>query len=367
MDYKEDWRKSQERFQAFWQGEILDRCCIAVRAPRGDCRHVQPEPPGNPQELRRWWLDPEDNLKRQIAEFESTFYGGEAYPAAAMCLGASVMAGFYGSPAEYRPETVWYHPVIQDWANFELHFDPDHNELYKITLETARYYARESQGRFLVSLPELGSATDDLSLLRGMQPLLLDMLDCPVPVKSAIARLAETWGSVHNQLYRIAAPANQGGCCIAWMQTWAPGPSYQMSCDFSAVLSPKLFKEFIVPEIRQYLAVNEYSVYHWDGPDALKHLDALLAIPEIDAIQWTQGEGNPPVANSGWIPYYRRIQAAGKRLILPFVEINEVETLLAQLSSRGLLLVTRANSEEEARTLLQKVPGWTRDQPLEHF
>ena len=361
MYYKEDWHKSKERFLAFWQGEILDRCCISVRAPRDNSHFSPPEPPENPDDLLKWWLDPEDNLKRQIDEFESTYYGGEAYPAATMCLGASVMAGFYGSPAEYRPETVWYHPVIEDWDTFPFHFDPASNDLYKVTLETARYYARESQGRFLVSLPELGAATDDLSLLRGMQPLLLDMLDRPEVVKPAIARLAQTWGEVHNELYQIAAPANEGGCCIAWMQTWAPGSNYQMSCDFSAILSPKMFKEFIVPEIQAYLKVNEYSVYHWDGPDVLKHLDHLLALPEIDAIQWTQGDGNPPASYPGWIPYYQRIQAAGKRLILPFVQIHEVESLLSQLSARGLLLLTRASSAEEARDLLQKVPGWTRD------
>jgi 5-methyltetrahydrofolate--homocysteine methyltransferase len=194
-----------------------------------------------------------------------------------------------------------------------------------------------------------------------MQPLVLDMMERPEPVKAAVVRLSETWTEVHEELYQMAAPANDDGCCIAWMQSWAPGRHYQMSCDFSAVLSPRLFDEFIVPEIRTYLEVNEYSVYHWDGPDAVKFLDSLLAIEELDAIQWTQGAGSPPASDPRWIPLYRKIQAAGKRLILPFVEVAEVEGLLAQISSRGLLIGTAASSEDEARDLLRKVPGWTRD------
>jgi hypothetical protein len=361
MYYKEDWPKAKERFLAFWQGELVDRCCVAVQAPRKNSHYLAPQPPESHSELLKWWLDPEDNLKRQVAEFDSTYYGGEAYPAATMCLGASVMAGFYGSPAEFRPETVWYHPIIQDWESTCLEFDPETNSLYRVTIDAARYYACESRDRFLVSLPELGAATDDLSLLRGMQPLLYDMLDHPAAVKQAIAQLAETWGKVHNELYQIAAPMNEGGCCIAWMQTWAPGSHYQMSCDFSAILSPKLFREFILPEIQAYLKVNEYSVYHWDGPDAIKHLDALLSVPEIDAIQWTQGEGQAPASDPRWVANYQRIQQAGKKLILPFVEINEIETLLSQLTSRGLMLRTTASSEEEARDLLAKVSRWTRD------
>lgn len=361
MHYKDDWPQARERFLAFWDGEIVDRCCIAVQAPRHGSHYVRPEPPQSPDELSRWWLDPEDNLERMVAQFEGTYYGGEAYPATTMCLGASVMAAFFGSTAELRPETVWYHPVIEDWESTRLSFDKAADPLYRVTIEATRYYAQESRGRYLVSLPELGSASDDLSLMRGMQPLVLDMIQQPEPIRAALALLADTWVELNEELYAIAAEANDGGCPIEWMQTWAPGPHYQMSCDFSAVLSPSLFDEFIVPELRTYLRVNEYAVYHWDGPDAVKYLDSLLAIDEIDAIQWTQGAGSPPASDPRWIGGYRKIQAAGKKLILPFVEIGEVETLLSQLSSRGLLVGTAAPSEEEARSLLRKVERWTRD------
>jgi hypothetical protein len=361
MYYKEDWPAARERFLAFWRGEIVDRCCVAVQAPRDGTRYVPPEPPSARADLERWWLDPEQNLARMVSEFEHTFYGGEAFPATTMCLGASVMAGFYGSPAEFRPETVWFHPFIEDWSSTILGFEPEENRLYRATLDAVRYYAAECRGRYLVSLPELGAATDDLSLMRGMEQLVLDMVYEPDAVHDAIAVLAETWAEVHGQMHRIAAPVNDDGGCIAWMQSWAPGPHYQMSCDFSAVLSPKLFDEFVVPEIHAYLDVNEYSVYHWDGPDAVKHLDSLLRIEGIDAIQWTQGAGSPPASDPRWIAEYRRIQQAGKRLILPFVEIGEVETLLSQLSSRGLLLCTTAADEAEARDLLRKVARWTRD------
>jgi hypothetical protein len=361
MFYKEDWQQAKERFLAFWQAEILDRCCIAVRAPRDGSHYRPPEPPGDPVELEKWWLDPEDNLKRMVTEFENTYYGGEAYPATTMCLGASVMAGFYGSPAEYRQETVWYQPVINDWAAFPVEFHPAINFYYKVTMDALRYYVQESRGRFLVSLPELGTATDDLSLMRGMQPLLFDMVDDPLPVERAIQTMAKTWNQVHLEMYNLAHSLNDDGCPIAWMQSWAPGPHFQLSCDFSSILSPKMFKKFIIPELETYLQVNTFGVYHWDGPDAVKHLEALLAMKDIDAIQWTQGDGSLPAADPQWIPNYKKIQAAGKKLILPFVEINEVETLLGQLSSRGLLLVTRASSEAEANELLRKVSGWTRD------
>lgn len=360
MYYKDDWDKAKARFLAFWDREIVGRCCLAVAAPRQGARPCPPEdPPRTDVELRRYWLDPPYNLRRMLAHFERTYYGGEAYPATTMCVGASAMAAFYGSRVEYRPETVWFHPAIDDLAAMPWTFDPQTAPLYRATIESTRYYAQECRGRYLVGLPELGSATDDLSLLRGMQPLVYDMIDQPEAVRRGIDALVTTWCRVHQELYEIARPANDGGCPIPWMQTWAPGPHYQMSCDFSAVLSPGMFRRFIVPEIQAYMRVNTYSVYHWDGPDALKHLDALLELEDLKAVQWTAGAGQEPAASPRWIPYYRRIQAAKKCLILPFVLKEEVETLLAALSSRGLFLVTWASSEEEARDLLCRAESWT--------
>jgi len=359
MYYKDDWDKAKARFLAFWDREMVDRCCLAVTAPRQGARPPSPEPtPRTEAELIRYWLDPEDNLRRMLARFERTYYGGEAYPATTMCVGASAMAAFYGSRVEYRPETAWFHPAIEDLGAFSWSVDAT-CPLYRATFDSARYFVQECRGRYLVGLPELGSATDDLSLLRGMQPLVFDMLDQPEAVERGIGALVDTWCRAHRELYEIARPANDGGCPIPWMQTWAPGPHYQMSCDFSAVLSPAMFRRFILPEIRGYLKVNAYSVYHWDGPDALKHLDALLELDDLKAIQWTAGEGQASAASPRWIPYYRRIQAAGKCLILPFAEVGEVESLLTALSSRGLLLAMWASGEEEARHLLRQAARWT--------
>ncbi len=361
MYYKEDWAEARKRFEAFWQRELIDRCCVAVQAPRSGKTPPPPAIPDDPMELERWWLDPEDNLRRMLAQFERTYYGGEAYPATTLCLGASAMAAFYGSRIEYRPETVWYHPVLKDIAAFPWETDPAAHPLYHALVEATRYYAEQCRGRYLVGLPELGSATDNLSLLRGMQDLAYDMIDEPDTTGRAIDTMATAWNALHRELDGIARPCNDGGCCIPWMQSWAPGPHYQMSADFCSILSPSMFRAFIVPELHRYLESNTWSVYHWDGADALKHADALLEMDEIKAIQWTPGEGSPPTFSPEWLPYYHRIQAAGKCLILPFVRIHEVEPLLAELSSRGLLLVTHADSPGQADALLHRVAQWTRD------
>jgi hypothetical protein len=34
MYYKPDWELAKKRIEAFWQNEVIDRCCVAVFAPR---------------------------------------------------------------------------------------------------------------------------------------------------------------------------------------------------------------------------------------------------------------------------------------------------------------------------------------------
>jgi len=55
-----------------------------------------------------------------------------------------------------------------------------------------------------------------------------------------------------------------------------------------------------------------HSFYHLDGVGQLPHLDALLAIPELEGVQWVMGDGQPDAEHWGHV--YRKIRAAGKLL-----------------------------------------------------
>ena len=107
------------------------------------------------------------------------------------------------------------------------------------------------------------------------------------------------------------------------------------------------------------MRVNEYSVYHMDGPDELKHLDSVLALPDLKTIQWTPGDGQPGGGSPLWFPYYERIQRADKCLILVAVDPGDIENLLATISSRGLHINTSVGTQGEADDLLAEVERWT--------
>ncbi|HET6484937.1 MAG TPA: hypothetical protein VFH83_00875, partial [Spirochaetia bacterium] len=185
--------------------------------------------------------------------------------------------------------------------------------------------------------------------------------DHPEAVRTAIDFISETFLEMQEDLWRLIQPTNQRGGVLPWMMLWMPGKhGNQLACDLSSVLSPSIFRSFFIPSIRREGQWTAFGTYHLDGPACIRaHLDALLETDEIKAIEWTPGAGSPPASHPEYFPQYRRIQASGKRLIL-LAEIREVETILSELSARGLYIITRADTEEEAKDLLRKVGSWTR-------
>jgi hypothetical protein len=289
--YKPDWAAAQKRLEAFWAGEVLDRCPVAVLAPRN--RRAKTLEPAGPADIEAYY-------RREIARLESTYFGGEAAPVAR--AGACVI--------------------------------------------------ERCAGRYFVGNPEVSGAGDALARTRGAHRLCIDLLEQPETVRSAIAALTGEWIQQHEEFYRQVRGANQGAGVIAWLALWAPGRHALLACDFSAIISPHAFREFFLPEIDRETEWCEYATYHLDGPQAMKaHLPTLLAHRGIHVIQFSPGYA--PALSPQFIPRYKEIQASGKRLYLP-VRPGEIEPLLAELSPRGLFLSTQAGSEAEANALLER-------------
>ena len=102
------------------------------------------------------------------------------------------------------------------------------------------------------------------------------------------------------------------------------------------------------------------SIYHLDGPGAVRHVPALLAIEELTSIQWIQGAGQP--LPSGWIPLLRRIQDGGKSVALYYGGSHggdadleaEIDALCAALDPDRLFIWAVVGSAEEAEAAVAR-------------
>ena len=357
MLYKEDWDKARERLLGWWQGEVVDRAVIQVTAPRDGTGR---ESRWNDFFMVHHHQEPELVIEEWEKHCRETFFGGEMIPNLWINLGPGIPAAYLGCTLRMSEDTVWFEPPGDLSLKEILELRLDENEKWwKITQEFTALAAESGKGKYITGLTDLNSVFDILCHLRGTQRVLYDLIDSPDLVKQACELINNIWLACYDRLTGLSMRYQEGSAF--WMSIWCPGRGSDVQCDFSAMISPEMFEEFVLGHLTQEIRNTDQSIFHLDGPGQIPHLDILLEIPELNGIQWVPGAGNPQTGSSEWFPMYRRIQEKGKLLVLQNMDKEDVEGVLTNLSSRGLLIETKCDSESEARDLLEKVAKWTRD------
>jgi len=113
------------------------------------------------------------------------------------------------------------------------------------------------------------------------------------------------------------------------------------------------FLDTALPPLVDLIDSLDYAMYHLDGTGALSHLDTLLGIKNLRAIQWVPGSGHESV--SQWYDLIRHILSRGKSVEV-FAGMDEVDDLAKNVGTRGLLIYTGVSSPDEAASLLEKYP-----------
>jgi hypothetical protein len=123
------------------------------------------------------------------------------------------------------------------------------------------------------------------------------------------------------------------------------------------MVSPTMASTLMLPDIVTEMAPLKRSIFHLDGPKALRHLDLLLDLSQLDAVQWVYGAGAGPAVR--WVEIYRRIQAAGKSLQLIAHDADDALIVLDRLEPEGVWITveTPFDSVGEAEAFLKRVGG----------
>jgi hypothetical protein len=325
-----------------------------VTSPRDGAPSSPSAPSPAPADARRWWLDPSGRVDRFERETAATFFGGEAHARFDPQLGPGNLAAFLGSEPHYTPDTVWFDPCIDDPDRHPaLAFDP-RNPHFRAQMAIADAGLAAGRGRWPVTYPDLIENVDVLVSLRGMEHLLEDMMDRPGWVVDQVAAINRIFFQVYD-LMRASLGDAWGGTHWGAFCLYGEGRTAKVQCDASAAFGPPQFRRFVAPALAEQCRWLTNSLYHLDGTQCLCHLDELLAIDALDAIEWTPQSGRPGGGDPSWFGIYRRILAAGKGVQAVSVDPEEVVPLLDAVGPRGLFVITRAGTEEQARRLEERV------------
>lgn len=355
MIYKEDWELVKGMFKEWWENG--DNILIQVITPRT----------GFEEQWYNWdtWLFMKnlDNFRKVVKHFikwcEMTYFGGAAYPNLWINFGPGILAAFLGAPLKFTGDTVWFgashdpsYSKSLDELLKGLEIDKS-NIWWKRVREATKIASEMSRDKFIVGITDIGGVVDVLASLRGTLNLLKDMFIRPNDVEKVIWNIFEIWHWCYDELCKLITQEGTS----AWMGLWCHERWYPIQCDFAYMLSPRLFRRFVLPHIIEHCKLLDHVIYHLDGPGELPHVDMLLSIKELDGIQWVPGASMElsgyHCGSPRWLPLYRKILKAGKRLVIA-VPPNSIDFLLRELPHRGILFQTYCKTEYEAKKLLKK-------------
>ncbi len=359
MRYKEDIDKVKERLFAFWEREVVDRACVAVWAPKKEgvntSAFINDTGCEDEQSLLRYWTDPETIYMNTIRRLENTYLGGECLPAVFQNYGTDGHCNYFGAKPTYGKDTIWFDPVWNNLGEADTSYDETVLEKH---LAIARYLADHAKDDYFVAMPDNCGTLDAICHLYGTGNVLISIMDEPEVLKNAIRRVNEGWKKSTEKFFQVCRENCGGGSVHMWMHLIAPGRLQHMQCDLSVMLSPSMFEEFVLPELHEQMECLDYPVYHFDGIEQVAHLPFLLSLEKLKAIQWTHVAGQPSAAN--YIPVLRRIQEAGKSLII-MAPSSDIPALIDGLSSKGLYLHTEAENVSEAKEIEEYVKKHTKE------
>ena len=134
---------------------------------------------------------------------------------------------------------------------------------------------------------------------------------------------------------------------FCYFSIWGPGKVSKLQSDISVMISEDNFRQFVQPFIREQAQKIDYTLYHLDGVEAIRHLDAILEIEELSAVQWTPGVGQPQGGDPKWFDLYRKILAKGKSIMPCWVELPELKPMLDAVGAEGLNILMHFKSEKD--------------------
>jgi hypothetical protein len=347
--------RAMQRLDAWYQSEILDRVPVRFIAHNefldapiaGGCASAE--------ERKARWFD----VEYQVDVFERSIQGrtfyGETFPIYWPNLGPNVYAAFYGLELEFGEVTSWTHPAVRHWDDLDgLELDPDNIYLQKID-ELTQHALERCPGKYLVGYTDLHPGLDCAAAWRGMDQLCLDMVDHPEEAEG-LARLSiADFQSIYDHFDARLRAAGQPSS--SWMGIPCFGRMHIPSCDFSALISPRFFEQYALPILEHEVQTMTHNIFHVDGKRVARHLDMILSVPQVHAIQWVQGVGDDqPIMQ--WVPFIQEIQARGVPVIVD-LRPEELDDFMAAMEPEGVFLWLATESEEQELSLLNKIERWT--------
>ncbi len=339
--WKQNWDESKQHYLDWWRGKGLVISMWEHLAKDGPSHEVV-VPPAPATNWNQFWFDPQWRAQHIHHELSRSSLKADILPVANTHLGPGSLSAILGASLEGTGDTIWikHNPDIGDTIRLD-----EQNPWWRLHLDLLEACQKLSQGRYFVGCPDLTEGLDALIGLKGAETVLADMALKPEVLDQQLQQVNDVYFQVFDRICDLIQ--QDGEMAFCYFSLWGPGRVSKLQCDVSVMISESDFRRFALPYLREQCRKIDYTLYHLDGVDAVRHLDPVLEIEELNAVQWTPGAGQPQGGDPCWYDLYRRIRSAGKSVMPCWVEPQELRPLLDQVGPEGLNVLMHFRSEKD--------------------
>ncbi len=354
LSTKPDYEVCIDRIEAWFHQAVLDR------PPVRFYKHNAQFETGEPLDRSRWasledrWFDPDYQLESFERSIAGKTFPAETFPLFMPNLGPSVYSAFYAGRLEFAETTSWFEPVIANLDDLSmLQADPFASVYFKKIEQMTRAALTRCGDRYWVGYTDLHAGLDCVAAWIGADALFTAMAGEPEKLAPLLELSVRDFHRIFDWFEAMLQAQAQPSS--TWIDIPCRGRFHVPSSDTSSMISTDYFNRFALPGIRREMVGMERAVFHVDGRGVARHLDVILAQPDIQAIQWVQGLG-PDWPILQWVPLLKRILAAGKSVLVD-VPVEELNAFIEQMPREGVFLCLGVPDGEET-AVLRRIERW---------
>lgn len=280
------------------------------------------------------------------------FYVGSAY------WGIPWMEAILGCPVSATGSNSRAEPCLADPEHLVHHLqrvDVERSPWFQALARFTRDLVTFSAGRFPVCPPLLRGPGDCASAMLGGMPFVTGFHDDPLRMQAILRHCSQARLSVLRALHSLVPPWNGTHAAGGYpSKIWCRRTVAYHQEDSAALLSPDLFRRFLMPIHREQCQAADVNFIHLHS-SCLYPLDILLETRCYDVLEINidhPGGSSPAVPEL--LSILKRIQAARMPLLLwGELTAGEWHSLRRELSPVGLSLQPIVRKVEEIPPLLE--------------
>ncbi|MHB1007304.1 MAG: hypothetical protein ACYC3S_16930 [Chloroflexota bacterium] len=263
--------------------------------------------------------------------------------------------------------SMWSEPFLTDLRQWERpRLSPDNPWLRKM-LDCTRYLVEHDDGSYLVTQTLMRGPIDMVRAYFGDSETCVAIMDHADKVAEILDGTTDVFIDVHRANLALTPTFHDGYGC--YFGIWAPDTVVRTQCDMSALLSPRVYKELVLPFEAKVCRPFAYSLIHLHS-GFLHTVDALLETEYPTAIEIALDTGSTPVSAREVIEICRKILKRKPVLLEGEMTAADVEYAYDTLPAEGLYLGPSLSDAEIARLrpalreFVADVPGGSHSQNL---